>query len=123
MGVYYFCLCSIIYGSVPDYRSSCKKYNLHVACVREMIVESWHHIYVGRSNGRTTTMATMVETGVPLSLKSNLHTAQNGGGRSKGKVRKYAEMAGMAVQIVVSAVLGDPTVLIAGIMGSLMSRT
>jgi hypothetical protein len=29
----------------------------------------------------------------------------------------------MAVQIAVSAVLGDPTVLIAGIMGSLMSRT
>ncbi|MCI24130.1 hypothetical protein A2U01_0045313, partial [Trifolium medium] len=35
--------------------------------------------------GRTTTMATMVETEVPLSLKSSLHTAQNGGGRSKGK--------------------------------------
>lgn len=85
-----------------------------------MIVESWHQIYVGRSNGRTTTM---VETGIPLSLKNGLHTAKNGGGRSKSKTRKYAEMAGMAVQIAVSAVLGDPTVLIAGIMGSLMSRT
>lgn len=86
--------------------------------MREMIVESWHQIYIGR----TTTMATMVETGVPLSLKNGLHTAHNSGGRSKGKVRKCAEMAGMAVQIAVSAVLGDPTVLIAGIMGSLMSR-
>lgn len=110
-------------GRSWSYRSSCKKYNLHVACVREMIVESWHQMYVGRSNGRTTTMATMVETGVPLSLKNNLHTVHNGGGRSKGKVRKCAEMAGMAVQIVVSAVLGDPTVLIAGIMGSLISRS
>jgi len=82
-------------------------------------VESWHQMYVGRSNGRTTTM---VETGIPLSLKNNLHTVHNGGGKSKGKVRKCAEMAGMAVQVVVSAVLGDPTVLIAGIMGSLMSR-
>lgn len=82
-------------------------------------MESWHQIYVSQSNGRATTM---VETRVPLSLKNGLHTAQNGGGRSKSKVRKCAEMAGMAVQIVVSAVLGDPTVLIAGIMGSLMSR-
>jgi len=31
-------------------------------------------------------------------------------------------MAGMAVQIVVSAVFGEPAVLIAGIMGSLVSR-
>ena len=23
------------------YRSSCKRYNLHVACVREMVVECW----------------------------------------------------------------------------------
>ncbi|EYU30503.1 hypothetical protein MIMGU_mgv1a021613mg, partial [Erythranthe guttata] len=28
-----------------SYRSSCKKYNLHVACVKEMLVDSWHQIY------------------------------------------------------------------------------
>ncbi|KAI9128963.1 hypothetical protein K1719_000446 [Acacia pycnantha] len=28
-----------------SYRSECKKYSLHVACVREMIVESWYEIY------------------------------------------------------------------------------
>lgn len=47
-------------------------------------------------------------------------------GRGKGsggsRVRRCCEVAGMAVQVAVSAVLGDPTVLIAGIMGSLMSR-
>lgn len=31
-------------------------------------------------------------------------------------------MAGMALQFVISAVLGDPTTLIAGVIGSLMSR-
>ncbi|XP_061355428.1 protein VACUOLELESS GAMETOPHYTES-like [Gastrolobium bilobum] len=101
-------------GRSWSYRSSCKKYNLHVACVREMIVESWHEIYVGSNNGRK-----MVETGIP-SLKNTLQSTHNS--RSKGKVRKCCEMAGLAVQIVVSAVLGDPTALIAGIMGSLMSR-
>ncbi|KAI5397058.1 hypothetical protein KIW84_063035 [Lathyrus oleraceus] len=99
--------------------SSCKKYNLHVACVREMIMERWHQIYVSQSNRRA---STMVETRVPLSLKNGMHTAQNGGGRSKSKVRKCVEMAGMVVQIVMSVVLGDLTVLITGIMWSLMSR-
>ncbi|KAF7808573.1 DC1 domain-containing protein [Senna tora] len=41
--------------------------------------------------------------------------------RSRWKVRKCCEIAGLAVQFVISAVLGDSTVLIAGIVGSLMS--
>lgn len=103
-------------GKSWSYRSECKKYNLHVACVREMVVESWHQIYVGRRS----TM--MVENVVPPGFKNRLYSMNNGGVKSKGKVRKFGEMAGMAVQIVVSAVLGDPTALIAGIMGSLISR-
>ncbi|KAI4295575.1 hypothetical protein L6164_035608 [Bauhinia variegata] len=100
-------------GRSWSYRSSCKKYNLHVACVREMLVESWHEIYVGRSKGRK------LENGIP-SLKNTLQSSHNS--KSKGKVRKCCEMGALAVQIVISAVLGDPTALIAGIIGSLMSR-
>ncbi|XP_027362118.1 uncharacterized protein LOC113869825 [Abrus precatorius] len=88
-----------------SYRSSCKRYNLHVGCVREMVVESWH---VGKSNGN----------GLKSVLQSGCHK-----GRSKGgKVRKCCEVAGFALQVVVSAVLGDPTALVAGIMGSFISR-
>lgn len=78
-----------------------------MACVREMTVESWHQT---------------AGAGVPPSLKNItlLHSHAHNSG--KGKVRKCCEVAGMAVQIVVSAVLGDPTVLIAGIVGSLVSR-
>ncbi|KAK4284629.1 hypothetical protein QN277_001433 [Acacia crassicarpa] len=54
-------------------------------------------------------------------LKNTLQSSHSSS-RSKGKVRKCCEMAGMAVQFVVSAVLGDPTVLIGGIVGSLISR-
>ena len=39
-----------------------------------------------------------------------------------GKVLKCCEIAGFAVQTVISAVLGDPTSLIAGVIGALMSR-
>ncbi|KAJ7967371.1 Cysteine/Histidine-rich C1 domain family protein [Quillaja saponaria] len=102
-------------GRSWSYRSNCKEYNLHVACVREMLFQSWHEIYVGRGKGRK------LETRIAIpSLKNTLQTTHNK--KSRGKVRKCCEMAGIAVQVVISAVLGDPTVLIAGVIGSLMSR-
>ncbi|KAM0060810.1 putative chromatin regulator PHD family [Helianthus debilis subsp. tardiflorus] len=115
-------------GRSWSYRSKCKKYNLHVACVKEMLVESWHEIYFGRGgvsgdyhdlcgkNGK-------LETRIP-SLKGTLESYHHNHHhhQSKGKVKKCCEMAGLAMQFVISAVLGDPTTLIAGVVGSLMSR-
>lgn len=98
-------------GRSWSYRSSCKKYNLHVACVKEMLVESWHELYFGRGKGAK------LETRIP-SLKNTLRTHHN---KSKGKMKRCCEMAGMAVQSVISAVLGDPTALIAGVIGALIS--
>ncbi|EAZ21099.1 hypothetical protein OsJ_36740 [Oryza sativa Japonica Group] len=40
----------------------------------------------------------------------------------KGKVKRCCEIAGFAAQVVISAVLGDPTALIAGVIGSLIAR-
>lgn len=107
-------------GRSWSYRSACKNYNLHVACVREMLVENWHEIYIGNGRGKG---GRKLETSIP-SLKNTLVTAHNNrrrGSRGK-KVKKCCEIAGLAVQFVISAVLGDPTALIAGIVGSLMSR-
>lgn len=100
-------------GRSWSYRSKCKKYNLHVACVKEMLVESWQEIYYGRGNGRKP------ETRIP-SIKGTLQAHHHN--RSKGRVKKCCDMAGLAMQFVVSAILGDPTTLIAGVVGSLMSR-
>ena len=98
-------------GRSWSYRSKCKNYNLHVACVRDMLVENWHEVYVkGRS----------VNSNIP-SLRNTLYTPHNSR-RRKGKVKKCCEIAGLAVQVVISAVLGDPTALIAGLVGSFMSR-
>ncbi|KAL7002735.1 hypothetical protein U1Q18_003891 [Sarracenia purpurea var. burkii] len=104
-------------GRSWSYRSECKKYNLHVACVKEMLVESWHQMstVAGREvNGRKP-----VEARIP-SLRATLQNHHQK--KTKGKVKKCCEMAALAVQFIVSAVLGDPTTLIAGVVGSLMSR-
>jgi hypothetical protein len=77
-----------------------------------MLVENWHNLYMG--HGRK------VERNIPC-LQNTLYAAHNSRGR-RGKVKKCCEIAGFAVQIVISAVLGDPTALIAGVVGALMSR-
>ncbi|XP_057965802.1 uncharacterized protein LOC131156276 [Malania oleifera] len=106
-------------GRSWSYRSGCKKYNLHVACVREMLVESWQEIYFGRSNWNN---GRRLETRIP-SLKGTLQTHHRRRRSSKGKVQKCCEIGAMALQFIISAVLGDPTALIAGVIGSLISRS
>ncbi|KAF6155766.1 hypothetical protein GIB67_007413 [Kingdonia uniflora] len=107
-------------GRSWSYRSKCKKYNLHVACAREMLVESWHELYFGRgcshatSHGGTTTFKKL-ETRIP-SIKGTLENHHH----SKSKAKKCCEMAGMAIQFIISAVLGDPTAMIAGVIGTLI---
>ncbi|XP_057492999.1 protein VACUOLELESS GAMETOPHYTES-like [Actinidia eriantha] len=112
-------------GRSWSYRSTCKKYNLHVACVKEMLVENWHELYSnsvgsGGDNGGDTSTTRRLDTRIP-SLRGTLETHQHQKS-SKGKVKKGCEMAGLAVQFVISAVLGDPTTLIAGVVGTLLSK-
>ncbi|KAK7257910.1 hypothetical protein RIF29_32231 [Crotalaria pallida] len=107
-------------GRSWSYRSACKNYNLHVACVREMLVENWHELYYAGRGGGGGRGGRKVEMSV-LGLKNVLHSEHNKG-KKKKKVKKCCEIAGLAVQFVISAVLGDPTAIIAGIVGSLMSR-
>lgn len=104
-------------GRSWSYRSNCKKYNLHVACVREMLMESWQEIYFRKGSASASTTATAgrkLESRIP-SIKGTLGNHHH----SKGKVKKCCEFA---IQFIISAVLGDPTTMIAGIIGSLISR-
>ncbi|XP_021731658.1 uncharacterized protein LOC110698522 [Chenopodium quinoa] len=113
-------------GRSWSYRSSDKKYNLHVACVKDMLIESWQDLYNGLGLGSTIVRGG--GTGIPdvPGLKRALlqtHSHRYTNTKSKGsKVQKCCEMAGMTLQFVISAVLGDPTSLIAGVIGSMMSR-
>ena len=47
-------------GRSWSYRSKCKKYNLHVTCVMEMLMENWQDIYVGRGERRISSKAPSV---------------------------------------------------------------
>ncbi|XP_051136432.1 uncharacterized protein LOC127255094 [Andrographis paniculata] len=105
-------------GRSWSYRSSCKKYNFHVACVKEMLVESWQEIYYG-AWGSTYTHTHAGATSLSATLAKHNHRRQRG---KKGKARKCCEVAALALQFVISAVLGDPTTLIAGAIGALLSK-
>lgn len=83
-------------GRSWSYRSKCKKYSLHVACVREMVLESW-------MNNET----------VPF---GRLLVGERSNRKGKEVIKKGCEVA---LQIVVSAILGDPcSALVAGVVGS-----
>ncbi|KAI4342368.1 hypothetical protein MLD38_027006 [Melastoma candidum] len=110
-------------GRSWSYRSTWKKYNLHVACVRELLVASWQEIYHKGGKGFRGRPASPAR--IP-SLRDTLDSGANSGhGRrkSKSKKEKYSEVADLALQFVISAVLGDPTTLIAGVIGSLIARS
>lgn len=99
-----------------SYRSRCKTYNLHLSCVKELLVESWEfamYLKVDQNKVRE------IQTRIP-SLKVTL--ANHHGGARGGKVRKCCQMAGGAIRLIVSAILGDPTAIIAAVVGGFISK-
>lgn len=101
-------------GGGWSYRSKCKSYSLHVACVKELLVESWQAMYLNVDKNKVREMQTRIPT-----LKGTLKNHHGGRG---GKVKKCCEMAAGAVSIIVSAILGDPSALIAAVIGGFMSK-
>lgn len=97
-----------------SYRSHCKTYNLHVSCVKELLVESWQAIYLNVDKNKVREMQTRIP-----SLKGTL---KNNHGERGGKVMKCCQIAGGAVGAIVSAILGDPTPIIGAVVGHLISK-
>ncbi|KAK9286142.1 hypothetical protein L1049_014524 [Liquidambar formosana] len=97
------------------YRSQCKTYNLHVSCVKELLVESWQAMYLNVDKNKVREMQTRIP-----SLKGTLKNHHMRG--RGGKVGKCCQMAGGAVRVIVSAILGDPTALIAAVVGGFISK-
>ncbi|KAJ3677680.1 hypothetical protein LUZ60_003404 [Juncus effusus] len=105
-----------------SYRSECKNYNLHVSCVKELLVESWQTIYLNQ-NKSVNKGIREIETrlvAVP-SLKGTLQNHHNPKGRV-GKVGRCCQMASSALQIIISALLGDTTTIIASVIGVLLAK-
>lgn len=101
-------------GSGWSYRSQCKNYNLHVSCVKELLAESWQAIYLNLDKNKVRE----IQTRIP-SLRG---TMQNHHRRGVGKVRRCCQIASGALRIIISAILGDPTAIIAVVIGALISK-
>ncbi|CAL4898134.1 unnamed protein product [Urochloa decumbens] len=125
-------------GRSWSYRSQCGSFSLHVACVMDMLVESWHgvgrHKGGGGGGGADVYGGGMLVPGsggysVPAirgaakSAHGSSREYSYWGRKKKGnKVKRCCEIAGFAGQVVISAVLGDPTAFVAGVIGSLIAR-
>ncbi|XP_020592113.1 uncharacterized protein LOC110032725 [Phalaenopsis equestris] len=105
-------------GRSWSYRSECRKYELHVACVMEILVDSWREIYYG--GGGEGKKMRVSDIRVPSIRGAEI--SHHRSGKGKGKVKRCCELAAMAVQFVISAVLGDPTAVIAGVVSSFLFR-
>ncbi|KAL2940401.1 Alanine--tRNA ligase [Bienertia sinuspersici] len=107
------CHCCGRKGKGWAYVSECKMYNLHVSCVKKMLLESWEAEYLNVDNNRVRELETRIPT-LKGCLARNHHKS--------GNMSKCCDIAGNAVNIIVSAILGDPTALIAGVVGGLISK-
>ena len=87
--------------------------------MKEMLGEHWHEIGLRRTHDQGNNSRRLLGTRNIPSLQDTFQTQNKKG---KGKVQKYCDMAALAIQFVVAAVLGDPTTLIAGVVGSLISK-
>ncbi|KAF3331241.1 nucleoredoxin 1-2 [Carex littledalei] len=101
-----------------SYRSECKNYSLHVSCVKEMLVESWQTVYLNQNkNGKHIREAQM--SVMAPSLKGTLQSHHKG---RVGKAKRCCQMATSALRVIISAILGDPTAIIAAVIGVLLSK-
>lgn len=90
-------------GKGWSYRSADGKCNLHVGCAKELIAENWlHGLGHGGSDGRIS------QTTIP-----NLNNMIQTYSRLNGRLRRFTETALLVLKIVISAMLGDPSALIA----------
>ncbi|KAK4792664.1 hypothetical protein SAY86_023099 [Trapa natans] len=85
-----------------------------------MVVDSCSHLY-GGSNDTASASASASQTALETRIPSLKDTVQASSSKGKDKVKKGCEKAGVALKVVVSAVLGDPTALIAGAIARLVS--
>lgn len=82
-------------------------------------MESWQAMYLNVDKNKVREMQTRIPS-LKGTLKNHHHVHRSG--KRGGKVSKCCEMAGGAVRIIVSAILGDPTALIAAVVGGFMSK-
>jgi hypothetical protein len=94
-----------------SYESSCGKYSYHMACVKDLILENWRRDYFDGNN-----------IALQIMVPNQDIVQQTGGSSSRTKLSKYWKRAKVVLELIISAILGDPTTLIATLIQSLLSN-
>lgn len=110
------CYCCGGKGPGWSYRSKCKTYNLHVSCVKKLLLENWQAMHLKVDSNKVRELQTRIPS-LGGTLKDH-----HGGGRGGGKASKCSQIATGAISAVVSAILGDPTAIIAAAVGALLFK-
>lgn len=109
------CHCCGSKGLGWSYQSECKKYSLHVSCVKELLVESWHVMYLNIDKNRMR-QTQMRIPGIRGATRGHHHKGR------MGRVEKCCQVAGNAARVIISAILGDPTSIIAAVIGGFLLK-
>ncbi|RVW48406.1 hypothetical protein CK203_069577 [Vitis vinifera] len=110
------CYCCGGKGPGWSYRSKCKTYNLHVSCVKKLLLDNWQAMHLKVDSNKVRELQTRIPS-LGGTLKDH-----HGGGRGGGKASKCSQIATGAISAVVSAILGDPTAIIAAAVGALLFK-
>ncbi|XP_010922353.1 uncharacterized protein [Elaeis guineensis] len=103
-----------------SYVSTCKECHLHVACVKEILLENWE-----KKRPRDGKFECRAETENSLALESRdskLQIVLQKKESKPGKLAKFTKMLKIAITLIMAAVVGDPTALVATLIASLINH-
>ncbi|XP_008802757.2 uncharacterized protein LOC103716510 [Phoenix dactylifera] len=103
-----------------SYVSTCKECHLHVACVKEILLENWENEHLG--DGRREVKAETKDSLVLKSTAPKLQIVLEKKRSKSGKFAKFKKIAKIAITFIMAAVVGDPTALVAGLIASLIAH-
>ncbi|XP_058099877.1 protein VACUOLELESS GAMETOPHYTES-like [Magnolia sinica] len=99
-----------------SYVSTSKEYCFHVSCVKDMLVEEWEKEYFGHDHEEVGKNGLALQIKVP---KLQLSVPNNKG--ANGKFNKYWNIIKVAIQVIISILVGDPTALVGGLITSVIT--
>jgi hypothetical protein len=97
-----------------SYESSCGQYCYHVACVKNLVLENWRMGYFDHGHN-------MMALQIMAPNEDNIVQQTGGSSSGRRKASKYWRMAKVALTLIISAIFGDPTTVVATLIASLLS--
>lgn len=106
-----------------SYVSSGKECHLHVACVKEMLLDSWENECLPARFGDPKKEVEAADEKALARRKPKLHIAiDKMKRRSSRKYAKYMKIVKIAVTFIMAAIVGDPTAMVIGLFSSLLTH-